>query len=164
MLLSCRVGESTATAPLRCCSGCHRDEIPMLLWHLWLLPECFNLYSTWPALFPSFSLSPPSTEEELTPWGDAAPRSTQDPTQLQQHPLPHTLSRHWSKASCCRRQAGAAAGKGENVIFQFPSDILSGGEQRGFLTAESKAELTGSNIPRSLMLVWVESVNLCLQK
>lgn len=117
-----------------------------------------------PGLRSSFSLSPPSTEEELTPWGDAAPRSTQDPTQLQQRPLPHTLSRHWSKASCCRRQAGAAAGKGENVIFQFPSDILSGGEQRGFLTAESKAELTGSNIPRSLMLVWVESVNLCLQK
>lgn len=54
--------------------------------------------------------------------------------------------------------------KGKNVIFQFASDIFQVGSSRVFLTAERKAELTGSNTPRSSVLVWVESVNFWLQK
>lgn len=177
MLLSCWVGEAAAAAPapshtLCRCSRYHSDEIPALWGNLRLLSESFYLYNTCATLFPSYSLSPPFTEEELTEVGSLGRCSAQEHpgshpttcTQLQQHPLARRLSRRWSNASCCRRTAGVAAGEGENVIFQFHSDIFSGREQWGFLTTESKAELTGSNIPWPSILVWVESVNFCLQK
>lgn len=54
--------------------------------------------------------------------------------------------------------------KGKILFFNFPLTFFRQAAVEVFLTMESKAELTGSNIPWSSMLFWVESMNFWLQK